>query len=233
MMVVSGCSAGTDEQVVTIAAASSLTDAFTELGAQFEADDPRVTLRFTFAGSSTLAEQVMAGAPIDVLATASPQTMGIAVQAGDVDQPVVFATNALAIAVPIGNPAGITGLADLAEPDVTVVVCAAQVPCGAAARAALARSGVALTPASLEPDVRAVLAKVVADEADAGLVYRSDIVTAGDTVEGITIPDDENASTEYLIATTSRGGDAAERFVDLVLSPAGQAVLADSGFGAP
>lgn len=231
-LVASGCSAATpQEQVLTVAAASSLTDAFTELGAQFEEEHPEVTVRFTFAGSSTLAAQVTAGAPIDVLATASRSTMQVAVDAGDIVGPSVFATNYLEIAVPAGNPAGITGLADLADPDVTVVMCAPEVPCGAAAKKMLESSGIALTPVSLEPDVRAVLAKIVADEADAGIVYRSDVTTGGDRIDGITIPDDQNATTEYVIGPTTTATDRAQEFIDLVLSPSGQEVLQQSGLG--
>lgn len=233
-LLTSACSASSPEATqLTIAAASSLTEAFTELGARFEEQHPDVTVRFTFAGSSTLAAQVTSGAPIDVLATASASTMQVAVDSGDVAEPDVFATNSLAIAVPVGNPAGITELTDLADPDVTVVVCAPQVPCGAAAQTALDRSGITLTPASLEPDVRAVLAKVVADEADAGIVYRSDVTAGGGRVEGIDIPDEQNAVTEYLIGATSTADDRAQQFIDLVLGSTGQEVLARSGLGPP
>ncbi len=223
---------GTPTATLTVSAAASLTDAFTEIGERYAEEHPGTEVRFNFAGSSTLVEQVNSGAPVDVLATASDATMQSAVGAGSVTDPVLFAANSLAIAVPAGNPAGIRSLADLADPDVTVVLCAPQVPCGAAADDLLTANGLDITPASLEPDVRAVLTKVTADEVDAGLVYRTDLVAAGSAVEGIAIPDAANVVTAYPIAVTDQGAPEAQDFVDLVLSDEGQGILERWGFTA-
>lgn len=218
---------------LTVSAAASLTDAFTEIGEQYMADNPGVEIRFNFAGSSTLAEQINAGAPVDVFAAASEKSMQTALDAGTVLDPTIFTTNAMAVAVPAGNPAGIEGLGDLADPEVTVVMCDAPVPCGSAAASLLELNGLQVTPASLEPDVRAVLTKVIADEADAGLVYRSDVAAAGAAVEGIAIPDERNVVNEYPIAVTTDAAAQAADFVDFVLSDAGQSVLAQWGFTSP
>lgn len=234
-----GCSSGADSTgdapageatVVTVSAASSLTDAFTAIGDAYSAAHPGTELRFNFAGSSTLAEQIIAGAPVDVFAAASPLAMQKAVDGGSMSDPTIFTENSLAIAVPAGNPSNVSSLADLAREDVTVVVCAEAVPCGAATAELFARNGLDVTPASLEPDVRAVLTKVAVDEADAGVVYRTDVAAAGADVEGIDIPDDMNVVNEYLIATTAGAPSAAQGFVEYVLSDQGQTILARWGF---
>ena len=218
---------------LTVSAASSLTDAFTEIGEKFMAVHPDTELRFNFAGSSTLAEQINAGAPVDVFAAASLATMQTAVDAGTVTEPTVFTANALAVAVPAGNPAGLTSLADLADDDVTVVVCAVPVPCGVEAQKLFRSNALDVTPVSLEPDVRAVLTKVIADEADAGIVYRTDVAAAGPAVEGILIADDINVVNEYPIAVTVDAPPEAQEFVDFVLGEQGQAILAIRGFTSP
>lgn len=225
--------ASAGSSTLTVSAAASLTDAFTEIGEQYMADHPGVEIRFNFAGSSTLAEQINAGAPVDVFAAASEKSMQTALDAGTVLDPTIFTTNAMAIAVPAGNPAAIEDLGDLADPNVTVVMCDAPVPCGAAAASLLELNGVPVTPASLEPDVRAVLTKVITDEADAGLVYRSDVAAAGSAVEGIAIPDERNVVNAYPIAVTADAAAEAADFVDFVLGDAGQAVLAQWGFTPP
>lgn len=216
---------------ITVSAAASLTDAFTEIGAAFAEANPSVEVRFNFAGSSSLAEQINAGAPVDVFAAASTTSMDRAREA--LDEQTIFASNSLAIAVPLGNPAGITALPDLQDPNVTLIVCATPVPCGTATEALFERNAVSVTPSSLEPDVRAVLTKVIADEADAGIVYRTDTAAAGDQIEQIAIPDEANVINEYPIAVTKAAPTSAASFVDFVLSESGQQILKSWGFGAP
>ena len=220
-----------DATTITVSAAASLTDAFTEIGAAFTEANPNVEVRFNFAGSSSLAEQINAGAPVDVFAAASTISMDRA--RDSLNEPTVFASNSLAIAVPPGNPAGIEALEDLQDPNVTLIVCATQVPCGSATEALLERNGLELTPSSLEPDVRAVLTKVIADEADAGIVYRTDTAAAGDQVEQIAIPDEANVINRYPIAATKSAPQAADAFVDFVRSESGLRILESWGFGTP
>ena len=225
--------ASSEVTVLTVSAAASLTDAFTEVGTRFEERHPDVDVRFNFAGSSALAEQILAGAPVDVFAAASTAAMDSVAAQGLVADPVAFASNTLTIAVPPGNPGDIASLADLADPAVSVVVCAVQVPCGAATEALLAGSDVAVTPVSLEPDVRAVLTKVIADEVDAGLVYVTDVIAAGSGVDEVPIPAASNVSTWYPIAAAASAGPEASAFVDFVLSDEGQGILDAWGFGQP
>jgi len=218
-------------RAITVSAAASLTDAFTEIGAEFTQRNPGTDIRFNFAGSSTLAEQINSGAPVDVFAAASTTAMNRAADA--LDEPVSFAANSLAIAVPGGNPANIEALSDLTDPNVTIVVCNAPVPCGEAADALFEKNELRVTPASLEPDVRAVLTKVIADEADAGIVYRTDIAAAGQQIDSIDIPDTDNVRTIYPIATTTEAPGQAQAFVDFVLSDVGQDTLRKWGFTSP
>ena len=225
------CTNNDDATNITISAAASLTDAFTEIGEEFEKRNAGINVRFNFAGSSTLAEQINAGAPVDVFAAASLPAMDKAITA--LDEPVFFASNSLAIAVPPGNPANLNELADLAGPGITLVVCASPVPCGAATNSLFDRNGIAATPASLEPDVRAVLTKVIADEADAGIVYRTDIAAAGDQVQEVAIPDARNVTSKYPITRTIDAASGSQEFIDFVLSDAGQQILAQWGFGSP
>lgn len=220
---------------ITVLAAASLADAFEAIGVAFEEAHPRVEVAFSFGPSSSLAEQAVAGAPADVLATASEATMQTAVDGGAAADAVPFARNTMTIAVPAGNPAAVTGLHDLADPDVRLALCQEQVPCGVAARQVFANAGVAATPVSLEPDVRAVLSKVTLGEVDAGVVYVTDVTAAGEGVTAVPIPADVNATTTYPIAvlTGSAHRDVAQAFVALVLSARGQDALADAGFVAP
>ena len=231
-LAVAGCG-DNGERTITVSAASSLTDAFTEIGEAFSEQNPDITIRFNFAGSSTLAEQINAGAPVDVFAAASPPAMQRAVDARSVDTPLPFATNSLAIAVPLQNPAGISVLEDLSDPAVTLVVCDSPVPCGAAAEELFAKNDLTIEPASLEPDVRAVLTKIIVDEADAGIVYRTDLNAAVGEVKGIQIPDDINVVDEYLIAVTSDANPDGTRFVEFVTSDDGQRILRSWGFMRP
>lgn len=231
-LLLSSCVANDDAStVITVSAAASLSEAFTEIGEAFEQRNPDVTVRFNFAGSSTLAEQINAGAPVDVFAAASDEAMDRAQT--ELEERRAFASNALSIAVPPGNPAGITSLQDLAQPSVTLVVCDAPVPCGAAALALFDMNGLDVTPSSLEPDVRAVLTKVITDEVDAGIVYRSDVIAAGDQVESIEIPDSSNVTTTYPIAIVKGASSTARDFMDFVLSDDGQAIVRTWGFGSP
>lgn len=225
------------EGTITVFAAASLKSTFTELAEEFEAANPGVTVELTFAGSSDLVTQITEGAPADVFASADEKNMTKLTDAGlvDLDTPVDFATNTLEIAVPPSNPAGITGFADLANPDAKVVICAPQVPCGSATVTVEQASGIDITPVSEESSVTDVLGKVTSGEADAGLVYVTDVIAAGDAVEGIEFPESSEAVNTYPIATvqTSANVEAAEAFVAFVTGEVGLGVLAAAGFGAP
>jgi len=222
---------GSGEQTLTVFAAASLTKTFTTLGKEFEADHHGTTVRFSFGGSSDLAEQIRSGAPADVFASADTATMDRL--GDDVASPQVFATNTLEIAVPPGNPAHVAGFADLARPGVKLVVCAPEVPCGAATAAVAGKAGLTLEPVSQEQSVTDVLGKVSSGEADAGVVYVTDVKGAGDSVQGITFPESAGVVNAYPIATVKDGEHAelARQFVDLVLGDEGQRVLAEAGFG--
>lgn len=216
-------------------AAASLTDAFETIGARFERANPGTTVTFSFGASSALATQIDQGAPADVYASAAQKTMDAVVQAGQAAASTPFATNRMEIAVPADNPAGITGLADLATDGVTVALCQPEVPCGAVAAEVFAKAGLTVRPVTEEADVRATLAKVTLGEVDAAVVYVTDVRAAGDRVRGIPIPDDVNAATTYPIAplTGSRNPALAQAFVDYVLSADGRQVLTGAGFSAP
>lgn len=217
-------------------AAASLTSSFEQLGEDFEAEHDGVTVEFNFAGSSDLVSQIQSGAPADVFASADEANME-KLTADDLQssEPELFATNTLEIATPPDNPAGVQSLQDLANPDINLVICAPEVPCGAAAAAVAEEAGITLEPDSEEQSVTDVLGKVTSGEADAGLVYVTDVIAAGDDVQGIKFPESEKVVNNYPIATVaeSENADLAQGFVDLVLSDAGQQVLADAGFGQP
>ncbi|RBY96940.1 molybdate ABC transporter substrate-binding protein [Blastococcus sp. TF02-8] len=224
------------EGTLTVFAAASLTDAFTELGEQLEEENPGLDVQFSFAGSSALATQITQGAPADVFASANETQMSVVTAAGLADgDPEVFTRNVLRIAVPEGNPAGVTGLDDFAREDLALAVCAPAVPCGAAAEKVFASAGVAARPDTLEEDVRAALTKVELGEVDAALVYASDVAAGGDAVEGIAFPEAERAVNDYPICVLASAPNptAARAFVDLVLSAEGRRVLTDAGFLAP
>lgn len=232
----SGDSSSTQEATLTVYAAASLTDTFTELGKQFEKDHPGVKVAFSFGGSSDLVAQIQQGAPADVFASADTKNMD-KLTAADLEgeDPQNFAANTLEIATPPDNPAKIATFADLAKPGVDLVVCAPEVPCGSAAQTVAQNAGVTLKPVSEEQSVKDVLAKVTAGEADAGLVYVTDVKAAGDTVLGIPFPESSSAVNVYPITTIdeSRNEDLAEKFVDLVLGDQGRAVLTAAGFAKP
>ncbi len=220
---------------LTVFAAASLTDVFTALGDELEQRNPDLTVQFNFAGSSALATQITQGAPVDVFASANEKQMTVVTDAGLAADPVVFTSNVLQIAVPVDNPAGVRELADFGREDLTLGVCAPDVPCGAAAEEVFALAGVTPRPDTLEEDVRAALTKVELGEVDAALVYASDVASAGDSVRGIEFPEAEQAINDYPICvlTAAPNESAAGAFVDLVRSADGQRALADAGFRAP
>ncbi|TWX37413.1 molybdate ABC transporter substrate-binding protein [Frigoribacterium sp. ACAM 257] len=218
---------------ITVLAAASLTETFDALAADFEAANPGTIVTVSYGGSSALAQQIVAGSPVDDFFSASAATMQTVTDAGLAEgEPATFARNALEIAVPAGNPGGVTSLADLASPDVKVALCAAEVPCGALATTVLEAEGVAVTPATLEPDVKSALTKVELGEVDAALVYETDVAAAGDSVEGIEVGDASTPTTSYLAArlVDAPNPDLAEAFLTFVLSSTGQDALADAGF---
>lgn len=217
-------------------AAASLTATFTELAESFEAENTGTTVELNFAGSSDLVTQITEGAPADVFASADTKNMARVTDAAlNAGEPVDFATNTLEIAVPTGNPAGITDFASLAGDDVRLVICAPEVPCGAATVTVEEATGVDLSPVSEEASVTDVLGKVTSGEADAGLVYVTDVAAAGDTVEGIEFPESTEAVNTYPIVALedSDASDVAQAFVEYIAGQAGQDVLAAAGFGAP
>lgn len=233
--VLAGCgSAAPQDRTVTVVAAASLTESFHQLAAGFSAQHPGVRINFDFQGSSTLAEQLNQGRRADVFASADKKNMDKA--AGVLaSKPEVFATNNLTIAVPPGNPAGIRSLRDLTQPGRSVVVCAPKVPCGTATQKVEQAGGVQLRPASEENDVKSVLHKVMAGEADAGLVYVSDVRAAGAKVQAVDFPESRSAINSYPIATIKDAPepDLAAQFVSYVRSSAGRDVLVNNGFAAP
>ena len=217
---------------LTVFAAASLTAAFTELGQQFTtANGTRVT--FNFAGSQALATQIQQGAPADVFASADLANMA---KVEDLTgTPRNFASNLLEIVVEKGNPRGVEGLGDLAAADLKVVLAATEVPAGKYAAEVLAKAGVTVRPVSQEDNVKAVVTKVALGEADAGIVYRTDVAAGGGKVEGVELPEDQNVLATYPIATVkaTKAQDQAQAFVDLVLSAEGQRVLEQHGFLPP
>ena len=229
-------SAGELTGTLTVFAAASLTDVFGELGHRLTAANPHLDVTFNFAGSSALATQITQGAPADVFASANQTQMTVVtdehLQAGD---PQVFTENVLEIAVPKGNPGKVAGIAGFADPDLTLAVCAPDVPCGAAAEKVFAAAGITAVPDTEEEDVRAALTKVQLGEVDAALVYASDVRSAGSDVEGIPFSEAEDAINEYPVCALADGKNpaAAKAFIDLVLSDEGQKDLEAAGFRAP
>lgn len=220
---------------LTVLGAASLTMSFTQLGAAFERVHPGTQVRFSFGSSATLATQVTQGAPADVFAAASPATMKTVLDAGAATDSRNFASNTLEIAVPTGNPGKISGLADFADAGKKIAICAPQVPCGAATAQVFAAAQITPKPDTLEQDVKATLAKVSANEVDAALVYRTDVIAAAQQVEGITFPESDKAVNEYPIATLtdSTNKPTAEAFITYVVSDAGRAELRKAGFATP
>jgi molybdate transport system substrate-binding protein len=228
--------AGGEPKVLTVSAAASLTDVFGQLEKKFEADNPGVDVRLNYGGSSDLAQQIVNGAKADVFAAANTSTMDTVSKAGLVNgQPTVFVTNKLEIAVPPGNPKALATFADLAKPDLKVVVCASQVPCGSATDKVEKDTGVTLKPVSEEPDVRSVLSKVTSGDADAGLVYVTDVKSTDGKVQGVDFPEAAKAINNYPIAVLKDAPqpDLATKWVELVRGDQGKQVLQQAGFGTP
>ncbi|WP_375231897.1 molybdate ABC transporter substrate-binding protein [Curtobacterium sp. MCPF17_018] len=221
---------------ITVFAAASLQGTFTTLGKQYETAHPGASIRFSFAGSSDLVTQIQNGAPADVFAAADQANMA-KLTSGDLvtGSPRAFATNTLEIAVAPGNPRGIGGLDDLTAPGVQLVTCAAPVPCGAATAKVESASGVDLEPVSEEQSVTDVLGKVESGQADAGLVYVTDVRGAGGKVDGVPFDESSKAVNTYPIGVLreSQDPELAQAFSEYVRSAAGQRVLSDAGFGKP
>lgn len=231
------CGSGdSDRAEVTVFAAASLTEAFTGLGRQFEAENDGATVAFSFAASSDLAGQIDHGAPADVLASADQPNMAKVVEAGlNAGQPRTFAGNVLEIALPPGDPGEITGLTDFAKPDLKFAVCAPGVPCGNAASEVFEKAGVEPQVDSYEPNVKSVLTKVELGEVDAGLVYHSDVLAAGERIESIPIPKRFEVVNTYPIVLVGDASnpDGGREFIELVSSEYGQAELERWGFRKP
>ncbi len=231
-----GASGADTTSEVLVSAAASLTDAFSEVEAQFEAASPGVDVVLNLAGSSALREQILGGAPADVFASANTSNMDQVAEAGEVaGESQIFVRNLLQIAVPSGNPAGVTGLEDFGRDELLIGLCAEDVPCGDFAREALANAGVTPAIDTNEPDVRALLTKVEAGELDAGITYVTDVVSTDGAVDGVDIPEGVNVVAAYPIAVLANAPnpDVASAFVDFVLSDEGQAILAEFGFASP
>lgn len=220
---------------LNVFAAASLTKAFDAAQRPLTAAHPGLSITYNFAGTSTLVAQIEQGAPADVFASADMANMTKLVDASLVEAPVVFARNKLEIAVAPGNPKHITGLADLARSGVSVVLEAPGVPAGDYTRGVLAQMHLSVTPRSLETDVKSALAKVTSGEADATVVYATDVVAAGAAVTGVVIPDAEQPSIMYPIAVVkaSRNQAAAQAFVLSAVSGDVQKALAAAGFLPP
>ena len=221
---------------VVVFAASSLTEAFTELGKAFTAANPAANVKFNFAGSSDLVTQINAGAPADVFVSADDSNMKKLTDASEnAGSPVSIAKNSFEIIVEKGNPKGITGLADLAKTGTIVVLCAPTVPCGKGAATILTNAKVNVTPKSLEDKVKGVVTKVTAGEADAGIVFVTDVKAAGSAAAGVEIPAGVNVISNYPMVVTKEAANptAAKAFIDFVASTDGQAILAKYGFLAP
>ncbi|MGY1497118.1 molybdate ABC transporter substrate-binding protein [Streptomyces sp. QTS52] len=221
---------------VTVFAAASLKESFTALGEQFEKAHPGTKVTFSFGGSDSLAASITGGAPADVFASASPKTMKIVTDAGDASgTPATFVRNQLEIATLPGNPDKIASLKDLTRSSLKVVLCDKTVPCGAAAQKALDAAKLKLTPVSYEQDVKAALTKVELKEADAAVVYKTDVHAAGDKVEGVEFPESAGAINEYPIVQLkdTENADAAKAFIALVQSAEGQQILTEAGFLKP
>ncbi|MFD9391220.1 molybdate ABC transporter substrate-binding protein [Streptomyces sp. NPDC060000] len=221
---------------VTVFAAASLKESFTALGKEFEKEHPGTKVTFSFGGSDSLAASITGGAPADVFASASPKTMKIVTDAGDASgTPATFVRNQLEIATLPGNPDKVSTLEDLTKSGLKVVLCDKTVPCGAAAQKALDAAELKLTPVSYEQDVKAALTKVELKEADAAVVYKTDVHAAGDKVEGVEFPESAQAVNDYPIVQLedAKNTGAATAFIALVQSAEGQKVLTEAGFLQP
>lgn len=227
---------GGDRTTLVVSAAASLTEVMEELAAAFTATHPDVEVVVNVGGSATLAHQVLEGAPVDVFASADPETMAMIVAAGLASgDPVVFATNRVVIGVPAGNPAGVSTLADLADPSLVVGLCAPAVPCGAVAHRVLDAAKIVPSLDTEEPDVRSLATKITEGEVDVGIVYVTDIAASSGGIEAIEIDAGSSGRTSYpaaALADASHPGDAAA-FVAFLTSDAGRVILDRHGFGPP
>lgn len=226
----------TGDATVLVFAAASLSDAFAEMESTFEMAHPGLDIQLNLAGSSSLREQINEGAPADVFASANEAIMDEVVRAGATPAtPQIFSHNVLQLAVPAGNPGDVAQLADLAKTELAVGLCAAGVPCGDLAREALKQAGVDAAIDTNEPDVRALLTKLRADELDAGIVYHSDVIAAGKDVQGLDLAELSRIGTNYPIVVVAESPHPAEAklFVDFVLSDQGQDIMAAFGFATP
>lgn len=229
-----GCGDGEARTPITVFAAASLTDAFDDVAAAFEDAQPGYEVEISYAASSMLREQILEGAPADVYASANQANMTQVAEAGEAVGPVPFARNLIQIAVPIGNPGGVTGIEDFSRPELLIGLCAQGVPCGDFGRQVLDNAGVIASIDTDEATVRFLLTKIEAGELDAGLVYRTDVAST-DRVEGIDVPPEWNVEAVYPITVLSGAvqPEGAEAFLSFVLSPEGQAILAGHGFLSP
>lgn len=230
-----GTGQSTSDEVL-VSAASSLTEAFAEMEIAFESANPEIDVVLNIGGSSALREQILAGAPADVFASANISNMGLVVDAGDVEgESAIFARNRLEIAVPVGNPGGVTGLADFARDELLIGLCAESVPCGDYGQRVLQNAGVVPAVDTEEPNVRALLTKIEVGELDAGIVYETDVASTDGEVTGVEIPDGDNVHADYSIAvlTEAPNVDGAAVFLAFVLSEEGRAILANHGFVLP
>jgi len=232
----SSSASGKPSGTLVVFAATSLTDAFNQIGAGFEKANPGVKVKFNYNGSSSLATSITQGAPADVFASAAPSNMKTVTDASLASgTPQDFATNTGEIMVEKGNPKHITSVSQLANPAIKVVVCAPKVPCGQVATAIFKNAGVTVKPVSEETNVGGVVTKVTLGEADAGMVYVTDVKANAGKATGVVIPASENDTTQYPIAALKDAPNpaAAAAFISYVLGPQGQAVLASFGFAPP
>ena len=221
---------------IVVFAAASLKPAFTRISQQFKTDNPGSAVEFEFAGSSELATQLTQGATADVFASADTAQMGTVVKAGLLaGDPTNFASNTLVIVTAPGNPKKVGSFADLAKPGLNVVICQKPVPCGSATQRIEDSAGVPLNPVSEELNVTDVLNKVTTGQADAGLVYVTDAMSAGNKVTTVTFPEAAGAVNVYPIGVLKKAHlpTLAQKFVALVTSDTGQKILAQSGFAKP
>lgn len=220
---------------VTVLAAASLTGPLDEVAAGFMSAHPGVDVIISYGGSPALAQQIVEGSPVDVFFAANEATMQTVVDAGRASGSTVVLTNTLEIAVPSGNPAGVTGIEDFANPALLIALCDPAVPCGSAAVELLELVGVTASVDTLEEDVKATLAKVALGEVDAALVYRTDVLAAGDVVEGIEVPEASQVINRYPVALLADAPNAAaaQAFIDFLLSDGGTDVFTTAGFGTP
>jgi molybdate transport system substrate-binding protein len=220
---------------IQVFAAASLTEVFTDLGKQFEKDHPGTTVVFQFAASSALATNIDQGDKADVFASAAAGNMQTVVDAGNASDPKTFAKNEMEIAVPTDNPGNVDSLDDLAKPGVKVALCQPQVPCGKTAQQVFSKAKITVKAVTEQPDVKSTLQQVENDAVDAGVVYVTDVKSAGTKVKGVEIPASVNASTDYPIAVIKSSGNrpTAQAWVDFVLSDTGQSALKAAGFLSP